>query len=82
MMLDVVAEIKVEDIPNSQVVIGFLTLDELIVLGDDVDCGGMRANRTGARDEDKQESARAPIGIDQVVSGEDKDIVEKLLLVD
>ena len=41
-MLDVVAYIEVEEIPDSYVIIGLHSLDELVVLGDDVDGGGVR----------------------------------------
>jgi hypothetical protein len=44
MVLNVVAEIKVEDVPNAEVIIGFLSLDEFIVLSENVDSCGVRSN--------------------------------------
>lgn len=44
MVLDVVAEIKVEDVPNAEVIIGFLSLDEFIVLSENVDSCRVRSN--------------------------------------
>lgn len=43
-VLDVVAHIEVEEIPDADVVVGFHPWDELVVLGDDVDGGGVRSD--------------------------------------
>lgn len=82
MVLDVVAEVEVEDVPDADVVVGFLSLDELVVLCEDVDGGRMRSDRGSAGYEDKQEGIGSPEGIDQIVSAEDEDIIEEFLLVD
>lgn len=44
MVLDVVAEIKVEDVPNAEVIIGFLSLDEFIVFSENVNGCRVRSN--------------------------------------
>lgn len=43
-MLEVVAEVEVEDVPKSDVIVGLLAFDELVVLGNDVNGSWMRAN--------------------------------------
>ncbi len=81
-VLDVVAEVEVEDVPDAQVVVGFLSLDELIVLGEDVDGGRVRSDGGSTGDEHKQESIGSPEGIDKIVSAQDEDIIEEFFLVD
>lgn len=82
MVLDVVAEVEVEDVPDADVVVGFLSLDELVVLCEDVDGGRMRSDGGSTCYEHKQEGIGSPEGIDQIVSAEDEDIIEEFLLVD
>lgn len=44
MVLDVISNIKVKEIPYTYVIIGFHPFDELVVLSDDVDGGGVRSD--------------------------------------
>lgn len=54
-MLDMVAHIEVEEIPDADVVVGFLPLDELVVLGDDVDGGRVGSDGGEACDGDEED---------------------------
>lgn len=81
-VLDVVAEVEVEDVPDADVVVGFLPLDELVVLCEDVDGGRVGSDGGSACYEHKQEGIGSPEGIDKIVSAEDEDIIEEFLLVD
>lgn len=54
-VLDVVAHIEVEEIPDANVVVGFHPLDELVVLGDDVDGGRVRSDGGEACDGDEED---------------------------
>ena len=54
-VLDVVAHIEVEDVPDADVVVGFHPLDELVVLGDDVDGGRVRSDGGEACDGDEED---------------------------
>lgn len=44
MVLDVVSKVEVEEIPNAYVIVGLLSLDELVVLSNDVDGSRVRAD--------------------------------------
>jgi hypothetical protein len=48
MVFDVVSKVEIGDVPPSDVVIGLLAFDELVVLCDDVDGGGVGADRAAA----------------------------------
>ena len=54
-VLDMVAHIEVEEIPDADVVVGFLPLDELVVLGDDVDGGRVGSDGGEACDGDEED---------------------------
>lgn len=43
-MLQVIPQVQVEEVPKTDIVVGLLALDELIMLRDDVDGGGMRTD--------------------------------------
>ena len=55
-VLDVVAHIEVEEIPDADVVVGFHPLDELVVLGDDVDGGRVGSDGGKACNGDEEDS--------------------------
>lgn len=48
-----VPQVDVRDVPPADIVVGLLSLDELIVFGDDVDGCGMRSD--GAESGDQRE---------------------------
>lgn len=75
-MLEVVAEVDVGDVPPADVVVGLLALDELVVLGDDVDGGGVRTDGAESGDEDEEKGVSSPEVIDEVVGEEDEDVVD------
>ena len=74
-----VAKVQVWNVPPSNIIVGFLSLDELVVLSNDVNGGRMRSNRAGSRDECEEKSISAPIVVDEIVGDDDEDVVDDLV---
>lgn len=79
MVLEVVAEVEVEDVPKSDVIVGLLAFDELVVLGNDVNGSWMRANWAQPSHKQEQQRPLTPNSINYVVSEEDECIVQNLV---
>lgn len=54
MVLQMVAQIQVEDVPDADVIVGLLPFDELVVLGDDMDGGGMGSDGAESSNEEEE----------------------------
>lgn len=78
-VFEVIAEIKVEYVPKTNVIVGLLTNDELVVLCDDVDGSWMRTNRAQTSYKQEEKRPRTPKDIHKVVSEKDEDIVQCLV---
>lgn len=80
-VLQVVAYIEVEDVPEADVVVGLLSFDELVVLGDDVDGCGVGSDGGESSDEEEEECPGAPEVVDGVVGEGNEEVVHSLLLI-
>ena len=74
-----VAKHEIGYVPPPNVVVGLLALNKLIVLGDDVDGSGVGADGAESGDRSEDEGVEAPEVVDQVVGGEDGNVVEDLV---
>ncbi len=59
-VLDMISKIQVEEVPKSKIIIGFLSLNELVMLGYDVDSCRMWANRAQACHKAKEKCIESP----------------------
>ena len=78
-VLKMVAKHEIGYVPPPNVVVGLLALNKLIVLGDDVDGSGVGADGAESGDRSEDEGGEAPEVVDQVVGGEDGNVVEDLV---
>lgn len=78
-MLEVVAEIEVEDVPKTNVIVCLLAYDELVVLCDDMDGSWMRTDRAETSHKQEKKCPRTPKDIHEVVSEENESIVQGLV---
>ena len=79
MVFRVIPHVQIGDIPPSNVVIGLLPLDELIMLCDDMYGSGVGSYRAGPSNKGEDECVAAPVVVYKVVGGDDEDVVEDLV---
>lgn len=70
-----IAQIDIRDIPPSNIIISFLSLDKLIMFSNDMNSSRMRSNRTSTSYQSKQKSTTTPKMIDKVVSEDNEDVI-------
>lgn len=78
-MLDMVAQIDVRDVPPSEVVVSLLPRDELVVLGDDVDGGRVGSDRAQPREDHVGQRPGTPQVQDDSVQREDGQVIEEFI---
>ncbi len=60
MVLNVITQIQVQNVPHSKIVVGLNSLSKFMVFGDDVNCWRMGSDRYHPCNEDVEESPSAP----------------------
>lgn len=74
-VLDVVTEVYVRNVPPTDVIVRLLPFYELVVLGNYVDCGRVRTNRTRTGYQGKQQGVHSPEVENEVVGQDDENVV-------
>lgn len=80
MMFYVVSKVEIKEVPKPKVIVGLLSLDELIVFSNDVNSGRVRSNWWKAGDQKEKEGVGSPYLIDDIVSDKYEKIVKSLQL--
>lgn len=75
-MLQVISEIKVENIPKTDIVVGFLSFNELVMLGDDVNGCWVGSNGAKSCKKEEKKSPRSPDFVYGKVCEKDEEIVQ------
>lgn len=63
-VLNMVSQVQVEEIPEPKVVISLLSLHNFVVLGDCMSCGGVGPDGDEGHDDEVQDGVSSPVLVD------------------
>ena len=75
-MFQVVPQVKVEKVPNSDIIVSFLSFNEFIVLGDDVDGCRMGADRAESCNEEEKKSPGSPKVVNAIIGESNEEVIQ------